>query len=201
MWDLIDRVDRTGRPVGGEPVSLDGGDPLTRRMEDCIVLSVDQSSSSRRIDSLGDDAAFREQRSLWALIESVCTKWGGHVCGWRGDGALARFGEAASAVEAALAIVGGAAGLPRPVGTSPAVLRAGISRGPALLDQDGHVFGVTLLSAVRLCAIAPGASIVVTDSMAHTPRIGHRYRLRSVGRVALKGIREPVGAWDLRRRR
>ena len=75
-------------------------------------------------------------------------------------------------------------------------VRIGVSVGDTTVE-DGDYFGEPVVEAARLCAHAVGGQIVVNALVRQLAgsRDGHRFR--SLGGLELKGISEPVPAFEL----
>src|SRR6476660_2930277 len=126
-------------------------------------LFSDIDSSTRRWennpDCMAADLALHD-RLLRHAVESV----GGEVFSHTGDGMIAVFARAGTAVEAA---VGGQLALSAAVWScdSPLRVRMAVHTGPAQ-HRAGNYFGPTLNRAARLMAIAWGGQIVCSSSAA-----------------------------------
>lgn len=126
-------------------------------------LFSDIESSTRRWennpDCMAADLALHD-RLLRHAVESV----GGEVFSHTGDGMIAVFARAGTAVEAA---VGGQLALSAAVWScdSPLRVRMAVHTGPAQ-HRAGNYFGPTLNRAARLMAIAWGGQIVCSSSAA-----------------------------------
>jgi class 3 adenylate cyclase len=104
-----------------------------------------------------------------------------------GDGFLATFGSAASAVAAAVAIQQGIDGMHLPAPDVALAVRIGVSVGDVSVE-DGDVFGTPVIEAARLCAHAEGGQILaaaVVEALARR-RDGHSYLAH--GALELKGL-------------
>jgi class 3 adenylate cyclase len=124
-----------------------------------------------------------------------------------GDGILAYFGfprahedDAARAVHAGLELVEIVAGLKTAarekisarIGIATGLVVVGdiVGQGPA---QEQAVVGDTPNLAARLQGLADPGGIVI--SQATRRLVGDRFRLRDMGKHAVKGLAEPVEAW------
>src|SRR5262249_2671277 len=79
----------------------------------------------------------------------------------------------------------------------PLCVRIGLSVGEAVED-DGDYFGDPVVEAARLCAAASGAQILTTGLVRamvgrHAPQV-----FREIGALELKGIPDPVAAFEVR---
>jgi class 3 adenylate cyclase/predicted ATPase len=135
------------------------------------------------------------------------TKVGGFVAKYIGDGVLAYFGypqahedDAERAVRGALSLTEAVAKLHT---SHDAVLqvRIGISTGLVVVGdligegaaQEQAVVGETPNHAARLQTLAEPGQVVISNS---TRRLtGGMFEYRDLGRVALKGLADPVQAW------
>ncbi len=139
----------------------------------------------------------------------LITRAGGFVAKYMGDGVLAYFGypqahedDAEQAVRCALALVDA---LPKLRAGHDAVLqaRAGIATGLVVVGdligegvaQEHGVVGETPNLAARLQALAEPGQVVISPG---TRRLtGGQFEYRNLGKVALKGLAEPVEAWQV----
>ena len=137
----------------------------------------------------------------------VLARYDGFVAKFFGDGILATFGfprahedDAARAVHAALDITEAVGRLQTRAGEKLAV-RIGIATGLVVAGdivgqgaaQEQVVVGDTPNLAARLQGLADAGGVVV--SAATRRLIGDRFRLKDLGRHAVKGLAEPVEAY------
>jgi class 3 adenylate cyclase/predicted ATPase len=147
-------------------------------------------------------------RSYQSRVAECVTRFHGSVTRYVGDGVLAYFGwpeaheaDAELAVRAGLAIVD-AVGETLISGEALHV-RIGIATGVVLIGEQaggahGHRYtaiGETPNVAARLQGLA-GSDGVVIDA-ATRQQIGELFECRDLGRVALKGLGEPIPAWQV----
>jgi adenylate cyclase len=167
----------------------------TRRSVGTVtVLFTDVVGSTELLDKFGDDVADRVRRKHFKRLRQLVRAFGGTEVKSLGDGLMVAFTAAADAVACALAMQRAVA-----AGEHPLDLRIGIAAGEAV-PEDGDYFGRPVVVARRLCDAAAGGEVLVS---APTPelaadRVGHE--VRPLGRLALKGLREPVSAAMLRPR-
>lgn len=137
--------------------------------------------------------------SRWVLthlasIDREVTHHHGRTIKRLGDGVLASFVSATHAVECATAIQRTAS---RPMGGASAKpsmsIRVGISTGDTRYE-DGDCYGLPVIEASRLCALASGGQILVAEGsrLAARPYAA----LTDLGPRALKGIPEDVRVWQ-----
>jgi class 3 adenylate cyclase len=137
------------------------------------------------------------------------TKAGGFVAKYMGDGVLAYFGypqahedDAERAVRSALALIeavprlrtGHAVALQVRIGIATGVVVVGDLIGEGAAQEQG-VVGETPNLAARLQALAEPELVVISES---TRRLtGGMFEYRDLGRVTLKGLADPVQAWQV----
>jgi adenylate cyclase len=136
----------------------------------------------------GDERAAAVAAALQDRVKEVTAAHGGEVVKRMGDAAMVRCTDAAAAVRLAL-------GLVEKVETDPDLppVRVGIHSGPAIA-QEGDWFGRAVNVASRLCHVAAGGEVLVSES---TLERADGLRRVSVGDRRLhwlKNVTEPVAA-------
>jgi adenylate cyclase len=114
----------------------------------------------------GDEAANAVLDEHRRAVERIVHARSGRVVQHVGDGTVLAFGDAADAVDAALAIVGAEHG--------PLRVRAGLHTGTVLVLPDGDVLGQVVNVAARVAAATDGGDVVVTADTAdaaNDPRV------------------------------
>lgn len=148
------RVLGLGRTAGGdanEPALAGAG----RRV---VVLITDIVGSTTVSRELGDLAYYRLVTSHHELVRDSLRQWSGHEFSESGDGLLAWFASANSAVEAAFDIQARAAAARRHGGFE---VRVSLARGPTLM-RAGRPYGLLPALAARLIERA-GPNQIVAD--------------------------------------
>ena len=146
-------------------------------------------------------------RAYQDACSGVVARYDGFIAKFMGDGILAYFGfprahedDAARAIHAGLEIAEVVAGLQTSAHEKLAV-RIGIATGLVVAGelvgqgsaQEQAVVGDTPNLAARLQGLAEAGGVVVA---AATRRLlGDRFRLKDLGKHAVKGLAEPVEAW------
>ena len=139
----------------------------------------------------------------------VISKSGGFVAKYMGDGVLAYFGypqahedDAERAVRCGLALVEAACRIQTSHGATLQV-RVGIATGVVVVGdligegaaQEQGVVGETPNLAARLQTLAEPGQVVIAPS---TRRLtGGLFEYRDLGRVVLKGLADPIQAWQV----
>ena len=107
-----------------------------------------------------------------------------------GDGLMVVFRAASAALSCAVAMQQGIERDSRrrehPVG-----LRVGVSAGE-VSSEDGDYFGEPVIEAARLCARCASGQVLAADIVRLTAGRRSRHRCRSLGRLTLKGLPDPV---------
>ena len=146
-------------------------------------------------------------RAYQDAVSGVVARYDGFVAKFMGDGVLAYFGfprahedDAARAVHAGLEIARVVAGLETPAREKLAA-RIGVATGLVVVGdivgegaaQEQAVVGDTPNLAARLQGLADAGGVVI--SAATRRLVGDGFRLKDLGRHAVKGLAEPVEAF------
>jgi adenylate cyclase len=140
----------------------------------------------------GDDRALEVAVDLQRRVRGLLADHGAEQVKSIGDGLMLRCTNPAAAVRLGLCLVAELAADP---GFPP--VRVGIHSGPAL-TRDGDWYGRTVNVAARLCSVAPGGEVLVSEAT--------RSAAGSLRRVAwgdrhlhwLRNVTEPVGTYSVR---
>jgi class 3 adenylate cyclase len=110
----------------------------------------------------------------------------------RGDEALAVFDSARQAIRAAMDLQKQFAEETDTDSDLPLRVGIGIDSGEAIALEDGSFRGAALNVAARLCALAHGGEVVVSQGTSHLAGRLPGVRYDDRGRAHLKGIADPV---------
>ena len=147
-------------------------------------------------------------RGYQARVAATIPRFGGFIARYVGDGILIYFGwpeaheaNAESAVRAALAVIDALA--QTPVLTEALQVRIGIATGLVVVGEPIYsdegcqqtAIGETPNLAARLQNLA-GPNGIVIDA-ATRQQIGGFFKFRDLGTIALKGLPNPVPAWEV----
>src|SRR5437764_97544 len=136
------------------------------------IVVTDLVSSTKLRADLGEEVADQLHRMHSRMLRAVAEANGGSVVKGLGDGVLARFGGAASALAAVVAMQQAAACESRRDPETPLVLRIGLSAGDVAVEDDGDLLGTPVIEAARLCSVARGGQILaaaLVPQLAHGP--------------------------------
>jgi class 3 adenylate cyclase len=170
-------------PGGG----ADARDPGIR-----TVLFTDVVNSTTLTQSLGDEAALAILGVHDAIVRDALSALGGREVKHTGDGIMASFVSAASAVRCAIQIQRELARHEEANPERPLKVRVGAAAGEPV-EQNNDLFGSTVQLAARLCSHAQPEQILVTSAIAELS-IGKGLQFEDVGEVVLKGFGYPVRA-------
>lgn len=161
------------------------------------ILFTDLVGSTELRTRLGDVAADELRRAHDLLLGAAVEEQHGTVVKSLGDGILAAFGSTADAVAAAAGIQRAIDRTNRRVDDARRLaVRVGISAGDVMWE-DGDCHGTPVVTAARLCDRAVGGQILVDDLVRGLARGRTEHAFRLVGELELKGLAEPVAAYEV----
>jgi class 3 adenylate cyclase/tetratricopeptide (TPR) repeat protein len=160
------------------------------------VLMTDLEGSTAMAQRLGPVAAEEVRVEHFALLRGALERTGGREVKSLGDGLMVVFDGAAQSLACAAQMQQAVEARNRRAEEKLGV-RIGVSLGDATFD-DGDYYGDAVVEAARLCDRASGGQVIVTDVVYRLggSRDGHAFE--SLGGLELKGIAEPVQAFELR---
>jgi adenylate cyclase len=145
-------------------------------------------------DVEGDDRATEVALTLQHRIRELLRGHGGEEIKGLGDGVMLRCAEPASAVRLGLRIVDEFESDP----ACPPV-RVGIHTGPAVAHR-GDWYGRTVNVAARLCSVAAGGEVLVSDATRATAGRIRRVDFGERKLHWLRNVTEPIGTYSARER-
>ena len=165
-------------------VGTQARDPAIR-----TVLFTDIVGSTSLTQTLGDDKAMELLEMHDTIVRDALASCNGREVKHTGDGIMASFVSAASAVRCASKIQRGLAGAQMDNGF-PVKVRIGGAAGEPV-ERAADIFGSTVQLAARLCSHAQADEILVSNVVAELC-IGKGLVFHPRGEVALKGFDAPV---------
>jgi predicted ATPase len=159
------------------------------------MLVTDLVGSTAIADRIGPVATEALRTEHFELLRDALERAGGREVKNLGDGLMTVFDSASQsllcAVEMQQTIEARNRRAEEPLG-----VRIGVSLGDAAVEE-GDYFGWPAVEATRLCAAAEGGQIVVNALVRQVAGAREDERFRSLGRLELKGISQPVQAFEL----
>jgi class 3 adenylate cyclase len=145
-------------------------------------------------DTKGRDVLRKHDR----ITRETLKAHGGAEVKTMGDGFMASFGSVTSAVECAIALQRAiaAVALPSPLDGEGLGVRCGLNAGEPI-EEDGDLFGATVILASRIAAKADAGEILVPDTVRGLLS-GKGFVFGDRGEFVPKGFDEGVRLWDVR---
>jgi len=154
-------------------------------------MFADVTGSTRLYETLGDDNANRIIGKVIDVMAKVTEGYQGFVIKTIGDEIMCRFSSANDTVRAAIEcqeeISAGIQG--EEVDLS---IKVGLHFGPAILMEDGDVFGDAVNVAARMAGIAKGAQIITTQDTVNLLDADIQDMSRQFDKTNVKGKEEEI---------
>jgi class 3 adenylate cyclase/predicted ATPase len=182
-------------------------EPLAERRQ-LTVMFCDIAGSTALATRLDPEDLSVVVRLYQSIVRSTLSRFGGFIARYVGDGVLIYFGwpeahetNAESAVRAALAVIaavnenlihGESLSIRIGIATGLVVIGSPIGEGDA---RQQTAIGETPNLAARLQGLA-GPNGIVIDA-ATRQQVGGFFKFRDLGTIALKGLPNPVAAWEV----
>jgi class 3 adenylate cyclase/tetratricopeptide (TPR) repeat protein len=163
--------------------------------ETVSVLMTDLVGSTAMADRLGPAAAEDLRLQHFGLLRGALDRTGGREVKSLGDGLMVVFDSASQSLACAVDMQQAIEARNRRAHDQLGV-RIGVSIGDTTVE-DGDYFGEPVVEAARLCAVAEGGQIVVADLVRRLGGARDPHRFESLGGLELKGMSEPVQAFEL----
>lgn len=155
-------------------------------LETVTVLFTDLVGSTELMAAVGEQRADELRREHFAGLRAAVAAHDGREVKSLGDGLMVVFESAGAALACAREMQQ----------TVISGLRVGVSAGETEVD-DGDYFGLPVVEAARLCAVAQGGEILITDLVRALVRSRGGFDLHARGPIELKGLPEPVDVYEL----
>ncbi len=157
------------------------------------VLFTDLVGSTELLERLGDDAFEALRRTHFGLLREAVARTGGQEAKNLGDGLMVVFPSTIAAVSCAVAVQHAVRAHNERHPDEAFLLRVGIQVGEPIREEDDY-FGTPVVVAKRLCDAAQGGQILTSELVQDLIGTRGGFPFRSVGPVALKGLRQPLPA-------
>jgi class 3 adenylate cyclase len=145
---------------------------------------------------LGDEKGREVLREHERITREVLAAHGGTEAKTMGDGFMASFGSVTRAVECAVALQRKFEGRREKLGVEDLAVRCGLNAGEPI-EEDGDLFGATVILASRIAGKADGGEILVSDTVRGLCS-GKGFLFSDRGEFAAKGFEEPVRVYEVR---
>jgi class 3 adenylate cyclase len=155
------------------------------------VLFTDLVGHTEMMSRLGDERGRAVLREHERITREVLKAHGGTEVKTMGDGFMASFGSVTKAVECAVALQNAFA---EHEGEALSV-RVGLNAGEPI-EEDGDLFGATVILAARIAAKADGGEILASDVVRGLCS-GKGFGFTDRGEFAAKGFEEPVRVFEI----
>jgi class 3 adenylate cyclase/pimeloyl-ACP methyl ester carboxylesterase len=150
------------------------------------ILFTDLVAHTEMMSRLGDERGRDVLREHERITREVLKANGGTEVKTMGDGFMASFGSVTKAVECAVALQRAFAEREG----EPLSVRVGLNAGEPI-EEDGDLFGATVILASRIAAKADGGEILVADTVRGLCS-GKGFLFADRGEFVAKGFEEPV---------
>jgi class 3 adenylate cyclase len=172
-------------PVAARPAaSADGGFRT--------ILFTDLVGHTEMMRRLGDDRGRAVLRDHEKITRDVLKEHNGSEVKTMGDGFMASFTSVTKAVECGIALQRAFAAR---ASDEPLRVRVGLNAGEPI-QEDGDLFGETVILAARIAAKADGGEILVADTVRGLCS-GKGFLFADRGEFVAKGFEEPVRIYEV----
>ena len=195
-YPWVDDVDSVLRPTieflteGDEDTAAPG--PGERQEGMVVVLFTDIADSTALTQRLGDTKAQELVRAHNTIVRKALSARGGSEIKHTGDGIMASFPTASSALECAVAIQGAVDSR----GEAHLRVHIGLNAGEPVAE-DSDLFGTAVQLARRICDHAADGEILVSDVVRQLAA-GKGFAFVDRGPSSLKGFSEAIPLYELR---
>jgi len=163
------------------------------------VLFTDLVGHTEMMQRLGDERGRGVLREHERITREVLKANGGTEVKTMGDGFMASFGSVTKAVECAVALQRAFAernSSAHPEALEGLSVRVGLNAGEPI-EEDGDLFGATVILASRIAARAEGGEILVADTVRGLCS-GKGFLFADRGEFVAKGFDEAVRVYEVR---
>ena len=184
-------VDFIGGGPPSQPAKQEQVEPADSTFR--AVLFTDLVGHMEMMSRLGDDKGREVLREHERIVREALAEHSGTEVKTMGDGFMASFGSVTKAVECAIALQRAFADSES---DEPLSVRVGINAGEPI-EEDGDLFGATVILASRIAAKAEGGEILVADTVRGLCS-GKGFLFADRGEFVAKGFEDPVRLFDVR---
>ena len=160
------------------------------------ILFTDMEGSTALTQRLGDAQAQEVRRAHNEIVRSALSENGGSEIKHTGDGIMASFASASSALDCAIAIQQGVVSHREEHPDSPLGVYVGLNAGEPIAEDD-DLFGTSVDLAARLVDHAQPGQIIASDVVRQLAA-GKDFLFSDLGETELRGFEDPVKLWEVR---
>lgn len=165
---------------------------MDKTQQNFAVMFADIAKSTQLYEQLGDNIANQMISNAIQLASDIISDYQGVIVKTLGDEVMCRFSDTSQAVLCACEIHEVMDNQPIQHGIG-LTFRIGIHWGPALLQQDGDIFGDAVNLAARMASVAKARQIITTDVTQNKLNSDQLLsQCREIDRIQVKGKTEPV---------
>jgi class 3 adenylate cyclase/tetratricopeptide (TPR) repeat protein len=164
--------------------------------ETVTILFTDLVKSTELLSREGEERAEEIRRELFELMRGAIAASGGHEVKNVGDGLMVAFEGVIAGLSCAVAIQRAMHTRNRRA-DQPLALRVALSSGEADVEENDY-FGVPVIEAARLVAIAEGDEILTTEIVRLLAGTRGDFEFVARGPMVLKGLDAPVLVHEVR---
>jgi adenylate cyclase len=157
------------------------------------VLFTDLVGHTEMMRRLGDDGGREVLREHERITRGLLKEYGGAEVKTMGDGFIASFSSVTRGMDCAIALQRAFADVER---SSQLQIRVGLNAGEPI-EEDGDLFGSTVIMASRICAQAGAGEILIPEPLRHLLS-GKSYVYADRGETMLKGFEDAVRLYEVR---
>jgi class 3 adenylate cyclase len=183
---------QSGRELAGDEGMLPPTEASRARI--ATILFTDMVGSTGLLQRVGDERAQHIFRAHHDMLLDAIARAHGLELEWLGDGAMASFASVADAVRCAIAMQQASA---QPIEGERVQIRAGLNVGEILREAGTGYFGLSVVTARRLCDRAQAGQILCSQTVAGLLAGRQAFRFRDLGSWELKGVAAPVGVCEV----
>ena len=169
---------------------------MSRENVEVAVLFADVTGSTKLYENLGDESANRIIGKVLDIMGNITTMYQGFVIKTIGDEIMCRFSSANDCARAAKEIQEEIAqGIQGE--TVKIQIKVGMHHGPAILMEDGDVFGDAVNVAARMAGIAKGDQIITTEATVHKLDVDLQDMSRLFDKTTVRGKEEEITVYQV----
>jgi len=191
LGDVDSVLDAVSGFLGDESETKDQGESSPGPFR--AVLFTDIVGHTEMMSRLGDERGREVLREHERIVREALAEHSGTEVKTMGDGFMASFGSVTKAVECAIAMQRAFA---ERESDEPLNVRVGINAGEPI-EEDGDLFGATVILASRIAAKAEGGEILVADTVRGLCS-GKGFLFADRGEFVAKGFEDPVRLFEVR---